>query len=74
MAQKFIVIFNDLSSYQKYKKDVVAEGGTIVNDYGTIALGFAAEIPDTVLQLMRASGLSGGGILSLEADSVVTIQ
>ncbi|KAF8844729.1 hypothetical protein BDN67DRAFT_962682 [Paxillus ammoniavirescens] len=74
MAKKFIVMLNNLSSYEKYKKDVVESGGTIVNDYGNIGLGFAAEIPESLLQLMYASNLSGNDILSIEADSVVTIQ
>ncbi|KIJ18867.1 hypothetical protein PAXINDRAFT_166816 [Paxillus involutus ATCC 200175] len=67
-------MFNDSSSYEKYKKDVVENGGTIVHDYGNIGLGFAAEIPENLLQLMYTSNLSSNDIISIEADSVVTTQ
>ncbi|KAF9227444.1 hypothetical protein BS17DRAFT_775505 [Gyrodon lividus] len=74
MAQRFIVMFENVSTYEKYKNDVIAGGGTIVCDLGSSLMGFTAEITPTVLALMQAESLCGNGISNIEADSIVTTQ
>ncbi|KIJ67703.1 hypothetical protein HYDPIDRAFT_107170 [Hydnomerulius pinastri MD-312] len=73
MAQRFTVMLKDAATYEKYKQDVLAGGGTIVHDLKTLQ-GFTAEIPDPVLTLMRTGNLADNGILALDADGIATIQ
>ncbi|KIJ67704.1 hypothetical protein HYDPIDRAFT_107172 [Hydnomerulius pinastri MD-312] len=62
MTQKFTVMLKDRATYEKYKQEVIAGGGTIVHDHGFLQ-GFTAEIPDTVLYQWKS--FVGSDILAL---------
>ncbi|KAF7428136.1 hypothetical protein PC9H_007355 [Pleurotus ostreatus] len=75
-AGKFIVIFkNDISDdkIRETKDEVIAEGGTITNEYNMPGMkGFAGEL--TPQSLTKFQGLQGELIDSIEADAIVTTQ
>jgi len=74
MSQTFIVTFDNKTSYEKYKQDVIAKGGSIKNDLGSTLLGFTVVIPPTLVQTIFSGNLKDSGISSFELDSKVKIQ
>lgn len=67
------MMLKDTASYNKYKEEVVGEGGEIVHDYEGL-LGFTANLPGQLYQELQRSFVPDGDILSFELDQKVTIQ
>jgi len=72
--QTFILMFDTVPAYDKYKREVIECGGEIKDDLGPSLMGFTAIMPPTLVQSIRAGSLVDNGISSFEPDSVVTIQ
>ncbi|ESK85226.1 serine proteinase inhibitor 1 [Moniliophthora roreri MCA 2997] len=75
MPNKYIVVFKDSVSkdqIKKYVSEVNSNGGQVYHEYESTVNGFAATIPDQMLQSFQS--LQGDVIDYIEPDSTVTIQ
>ncbi|KAF9049727.1 protease propeptide/inhibitor [Panaeolus papilionaceus] len=73
MSGKYIVVFKDHATQEQiddYVKQVTHNSGEVTHHYDTVLKGFAAEIPDNIINSFEASEI----IEYVEPDGIMTTQ